>query len=400
MSERLVIRLGSNSDERIFWLQYNDKAQEVIASGVLNNAFELAQLTQQAAAVRVQVLVPGSDLNYFSVDVPKSNRRQAIAAIPFMLEDELANDVESLHFVYGKVVDDKQSVYVCDKAKVEMWLAWLGEANIQATELMPDYLALPIAEGERITALQLEEQVLLRVSPQQGYCITQDWLSVTLGLLSHEGEPLTIEHLDVPEGNQLIPHQWQALPLILPMQQLAMQMSKPTLNLLVGEFTQNKQTNNHFKVWRGVAIAASLLVVLFFTEQLIRVNQLEQQQAALKEQSENIYRKINPNVRRIIGLKSNMKKELEQLQGGGGSQELLIMLDSMNNAFSAVSSMKPVSIKYDQRRHEIRVQAHAESYEKFNQFRDILASQYTVTTGGLNNDGSRVSGSLVMKVSS
>ncbi|OIQ47670.1 MAG: type II secretion system protein GspL [Gammaproteobacteria bacterium MedPE] len=401
MSERLVIRLGSNEGDSIHWLQFNDKAQEVIASGSLNSAEELSQLAPQAAVANVQVLVPGSDVSYFEVDVPKSNRRQAIAAIPFMLEDELAADVDTLHFVYGDVIESRQSVYVCDKLRIARWLKWLSEAGISASQMLPDYLAVPVAqEPENISVLQLDNQLLFRLNSNQGLCISEQWLNVTLDLLRGDKDSLLIEHFDVQSDIHLPPHQWLAQPLVLPMQQLAMSLTKLPINLLVGEFTQNKKTNNHWKVWRSVAIAASVLVVMFFVEQLIRVNQLEQQQAQLKQQSEDIFRKLNPNVRRVLKLKSRMQNEIKSLAGGGGSNELFDMLEAMNGALSAVPELKPSTIKFDKRRNELRLQAEAGSYQQFEKFKGLLEQQYTVVMGAMNNNGNKVNGSLVVKVSS
>ncbi|MGB0835317.1 MAG: type II secretion system protein GspL [Psychrobium sp.] len=398
MSERLIIRLGSNAEDAIHWLHYNDKAQEVIGSGSLNGASELTQLAGQVANVNVQVLVPGSDISYFEVEVPKSNRRQAIAAIPFMLEDELASDIDALHFVYGNVNDNRQSVYVCEKSKLANWLDWFADAEISVTQFMPDYLAVPLAKDDsNISALQFDEQILLRLNGNHGLCINEQWLEVTLTMLSGEEETLSLEHYDIAQQNQLEPHQWHPQPLVLPMQQLAMSLVKLPLNLLVGEFAQNKKSNTQWKVWRGVAVAASLLVVLFFVEQFIRVNQLEQQQAQLKQQTEDIYRKLNPNVRKVIKLKSRMQQELNQLAGGGGSNELFVMLEAMNSAFESVPSVKPSNIKFDQRRNELRLQAEANSYQDFEKFKGLLEQQYTVTTGAMNNNGSKVNGSLVVK---
>ena len=117
MSERLVIRLNSHADDDIHWLQYNDKAQETIASGCLNNASELDQLTALATTASVQVLVSGCDISYFEMTLPKANRRQAFDAIPFMLEDELAADIDTLHFVYSAGKGETQGVYDVQRVK-------------------------------------------------------------------------------------------------------------------------------------------------------------------------------------------------------------------------------------------------------------------------------------------
>ena len=400
MSERLIIRLGSNAQESISWLQFNDKAQEVIGSGVLSDMTALNQLTQQARSSIVQILVPGSDISYFEVAVPTTNRRQAIAAIPFMLEDELADDIEMLHFVYARSKGEKQGVYVCKKDKINHWLSWLTQADIAPNCLLPDYLALPRPQEHNIEMLQLDEQLLIRADNTFGYSVPVQWLDIILKQLSVDDEPLSIAHYDVNEAHHRGPHQWHAQPLVLPMLQLSSGLFKPALNMLVGEFEQNKQQNSPLTVWRGVAVAASLLVVLFFAQQFIQVNQLEQQQLALKKQSEAIYRQINPNVKRILKLKTRMKNEIAQLSGGRTGSELSAMLAQMQQAFMAVPTLKPASLKYDQRRNELRLQAQGDSYQQFEQFKQVLQGQYSVTMGAMNNNGDKVSGSLVVKVSS
>lgn len=400
MSERLVIRLGCNAESSIHWLQFNDKAQEVIASGTLNNAAELTQLSQVAISANVQILVPGGDISYFEVPVPKSNRRQAIAAIPFMLEDDLAADIDTLHFVYSASKADMQGVYVCSKDKLNDWLSWLSEADIESAQLMPDYLALPTADADHVSLLRLDDQLLMRVNEFHGHTFTENWLSVVLTQLAQNDEGMTVEHFDVDEALHIEPHNWLAQPLVPAMQQLAANIVKFPMNMLIGEFEQNKQQHNHWKIWRGMAVAATLLVVLFFTHQVIHVNQLEQQQLALKKQSESIYRQINPNVRRILKLKVRMKNEIAQLSGGGQGNKLLSMLDAMQQAFIAVPTLKPASIKYDHRRQELRLQAEADSYQQFEQFKKVLDAQYSVTMGAMNNNGNKVNGSLAVKVSS
>lgn len=399
MSERLVIRLNSHADDDIHWLQYNDKAQETIASGCLNNASELDKLTELAKTATVQVLVSGCDISYFEMTLPKANRRQALDAIPFMLEDELAADIDTLHFVYSANKGETQGVYVCAKSKILEWLNWLENANIFTTQLTPDYLTLPVAEDDSVSMLQIGNDLLIRSSINNGMTVDCDWINIALPHIAQDKE-LLISHYGVDENYQLESYTWTEQRLLPPMEQLAQGMVKSPINILVGSFEQNKQQHNYFKIWRPVAIAASLLIVLFFTEQLIRVNQIEERILVLKKQSTSIYKKINPNVKRVIKMKSRMTNEIKKLSGGSEGSELNNMLESLQQAFISVPKLMPVSIKYDQQRQELRLQAEGDSYQEFETFKQKLDGQYSVTMGAMNNNGDKVNGSLVMKVSS
>lgn len=400
MSERLIIRLNSHTDDNVLWLQYNDKTKEVIASGQLNNAQELDQLSELAKRIKVQVLVSGCDVSYFEVPLPKANRRQAITAIPFMLEDELAADIDTLHFVYSAIKDDTQGVYVCAKHKIRQWLSWLNQANISTSELMPDYLAIPVVEETDLSILQVGDNLLLRTSLTKGMTIDCDWLNIALIRLAQNDDELIIAHYDVEESYHLEPYIWNAQPLVLPMEQLAMGIVKLPINILIGEFEQNKKEYNHLKIWRPVAIAAGILILLGGAEQIMRVNQIESQGLALKQQSEAIYRQLNPDVKRVLRIKSRMTNELNQLSGGNQNSGLSAMLESLQQAFIAVPKLTPETIKYDHKRQEIRLQAEGESFQQFEKFQKELNGQYEVTMGAMNNNGDKVNSSLVIKVSS
>jgi len=399
LSERLVIRLNSHADDEIHWLQYNDKAQETIASGCLNNASELGQLTELAKTAAVQVLVSGCDVSYFEMTLPKANRRQAFDAIPFMLEDELAADIDTLHFVYSAGKGETQGVYVCAKSKIREWLNWLSNANIFAAQFVPDYLALPVSEDNSISMLQLGNDLLIRTSITNGLTIDGEWIDIALPRLAQDNE-LLIEHYGVDEAHQIESYTWTEQQLVPPMEQLARGLVKLPINILVGDFEQNKQQHDYFKIWRPVAIAVSLLIVLFFTQQLVRVNQIEDRIAVLKKQSAAIYKKINPNVKRVIRIKSRMTNELKELAGGSEASELNNMLVSLQTAFVSVPKLTPINIKYDQRRQELRLQAEGDSYQIFENFKKQLDDQYNITMGAMNNNGDKVNGSLVIKASS
>ncbi len=399
MSERLIIRLGSQQQYAISWLLFSDKEGEVVASGCLKNAQELTQLTQHAKNNVVEVLIPGQDVSYFEVELPKVNRRQALAAIPFMLEDDLGSDVETLHFVYPKSEGQQQGVYVCSKDKISQWLTWLSDASISTNLMVPDYLALPVAGENHLSLLQLQHEVVLRHGANKGQTVDISWLPMVLQQLSmSDEESLTIDDYGIEQRLSVENIEWQEQTLLLPMQQLALGIKQSKINLLIEDFAQNKQRNSDFSIWRKVMCVAAFALILILGERFYQVHQLEQQRLALKKSSETIYRQLNPNVVHIVGLKKRMQEQLTSLSGGQGDGLLLDMLGMLNSAFDQVPSVKPQNIKFDLRRRELRLQANGEDYQQFDQFKKILSTKYSVTTGAMNNNGNEVSGSFTIKV--
>ena len=92
----LLIRLpASDAEPRISWLIWQSSGAEVIASGELNDPAELTQLTEQAKRCQVTLLCPGQAISMRKVTIPNSGKRHLDKLIPYALEDELADDIDS-----------------------------------------------------------------------------------------------------------------------------------------------------------------------------------------------------------------------------------------------------------------------------------------------------------------
>ena len=398
MNERLIIRLAGEVHQPVHWLVCGD--EEIIASGTLASAQELSTLTERAGGRAVDVLVAASELTLTEVELPRKNRNQALKALPFMLEEQLATEMESLHFTLGKLQGDSQPVVVVDKQQIRRWLTWLLDAGLTVKSMTPDVLALPLESG-RSAMLQLGDHILLREGEFRGMTVEQDWLAILLpSLVVRRESPMAIDDY----GHQLVLDdiediEWHARPLELPLQILS-QEAAPTVNLLHGEFAQRKVTDGRWHLWRNAAVLAGICLLLVFTQRYLQVSQLEQQQAQLKASSEQIFRQLFPNKRRVVRLKSQIQNHLTELAGGGGNADLLAMLSALRPAFERVPALKPATLKYDAKRQEIRIQADAESFQQFEQFKAAVDKQFTVQSGAMNNNDGKVNGSLTIKVAS
>src|SRR5690554_1529340 len=95
--EQLFIRLGA---QQIDWLVWQPQQREVIASGVLRGPEELQQLQEQSRSRETLLLVPGHDVLMTEVALPAGSQRLLPALVPNSLEDELASDIDDLHFAW------------------------------------------------------------------------------------------------------------------------------------------------------------------------------------------------------------------------------------------------------------------------------------------------------------
>ena len=108
MLETLYIRLGSHSQDTIHWLIWANTQQEIIASGTLDNASQLTELTEKSQQRQVVSFIPGCDVAIKSLKVPGNSPKAIRLAAPYMLEDDLAQEVESLFFAYSSIKTNEQ----------------------------------------------------------------------------------------------------------------------------------------------------------------------------------------------------------------------------------------------------------------------------------------------------
>ena len=98
MSEFLTVRLSSQQDAEIPWLVWSTQQQEVIASGEISGWEQLSQLSSYAAERATIVLLAASDLVLTEVAIPSGAARRLESMLPYLIEDEIAQDVDELHF--------------------------------------------------------------------------------------------------------------------------------------------------------------------------------------------------------------------------------------------------------------------------------------------------------------
>ncbi|TMP77514.1 type II secretion system protein GspL, partial [Pseudoalteromonas ruthenica] len=106
MTEKLVIRVGQSQQDSVHWLIFSAHDEQIIASGELTNGGELSQLTEKAATRETALLLPSSQVQLKAVALPTKWNRKLEQALPFMLEEQLACDVDDVFIAIGKPVQE------------------------------------------------------------------------------------------------------------------------------------------------------------------------------------------------------------------------------------------------------------------------------------------------------
>ena len=400
--EQLVVRLGANPNESIHWIVWSSQQNEIIASGELPDATQLATLADRAGRRAISALVPTSDVLLKWVELPAKAGRKALAAIPFILEEEISGDISQQFFALGPKEGNNQAVAIVNKAKLQSWLKIIADAGLTCEQLIPDVLALPLEDKSAWSVLELGQQMLVRKDEWAGLQGERGWL---IQAINHIARQYTKQTAQTPSINDYsgmdladLKHlDISVMPLELPMKVLAQGVASAKFNFLQGEYKINNKVAGQWKKWR---LAAALAFVALFTsliDKSLEQNQLVNQLTSLKLQVKSEYKRAFPNAGAYRDLKTTMGRQMKALETSGGGASMLIMLSQLRPAFEE-SDVKPQTMRFDSSRAELRIQAIASNYDALDKFkRQAEAQGFTVEQGSINQKDNQVIGTLLIR---
>jgi general secretion pathway protein L len=399
VSERLFIRLGKSSEHPCSWLVWSEQEQEIIASGELSDAASLSTLAERAGNRPVDVLVPAANMTLTQIMLPEKGQRQALKALPYMLEESLATNVDNMHFVVGPREGERLNVAAVAHEQMQIWLEWLHHAGLKVKRIVPDCLALPL-EQCRWAAMSVGSEYLIRTSEGGGVSVPKAWSAFALPHLLTAAKPNDNESISVASYSDDIVFEGVEInnkPLDLPMMVLAKGILNAPINLLSGIYKPKHEYSKQLLTWKNTAIVVMIAIVLALANKGIAIHQLNNQTAELQAQSEMIFKQAVPGVNRIVNMRSQMGSELRSMQGQGGGAVFFEMLDGLKPAFSKVPELKPNTLRYEANRNELRMQVTAKTYGQIDTFKELVSNDYLLEGGAMNSSEESVTSTLTLR---
>ncbi|QIA64497.1 type II secretion system protein GspL [Vibrio astriarenae] len=401
MSEFLTVRLTSQPNSPVPWLVWSTQNNEVIASGELANESELETLQSYAQQRSVILLLSATDVALNRVEIPKGASRQFESMLPFLLEDELAQDVDDLHFTILSKKGDEAWVSAVALDWFEQMLEKCRTLGFDVKKVMPDVLALPTNQ-DGLSAVQLGNEWLVKKGSDLGAVVPSDWLALTAqsDWVKSADEYLPLQaYTPLPELSLSEGQEWHNAPAELPMQLLATQAISSKVNLLTGAFKQSSSIMKHWKVWQKAAIAAGVLLVVLMGQYVLEIQRYESQASAYRAESERIFRDLTGKSRipTTSYLRREMESEIARLSGGAGEDSLLNWFSNLSSSLGAKPDIQMQSLRFDANRGEVRIVAQGADFQSFEKARVALAERFEVEQGPLNRNQDVVTGTFTIK---
>ncbi|MEJ6476003.1 type II secretion system protein GspL [Pseudoalteromonas piscicida] len=395
MTEQLLVRVDQSHQATIHWLVWSTEQQQIIASGELEDSEQLDKLADKAHTRPVVLLLPSTAVQLRTLELPAKWNRKLEQALPFMLEEQVATDIDSLFVAIGKpgMKEDTHTidVAVCDHDWLQSWFVAFEDAGMSVSKAVPDALCLPLQEA-MTSAVQLGQQWLFKHSTWQIGTAELSWVNDYLNIAGVEHVAHFSPANDFASDIKLTAQQQEYdLPLAL----FAKTLPDIDFNLRQGRFAAKKKQPQWWRDWRSGLIAASVAVVSFIAIKGTQLYVVSHQAEQLETQAVSMYQQAFPNkVVRPHLLKKQIQNELNALSGAdqGG---LLELTNHFIAIYDEIDAFTPETLRYDKRRNELRIRARAKEFQVFGQVKSILEQRgVSVEQGALNNDGDFVVGEI------
>lgn len=365
MTEHLVIRLGPEAAQNAEWIIVDSdgtRRSEVSAG-------PLAAAASEAAERDVIVLVPATTVLTTTVDLPLRAGSRLLAALPYALEENLADDIETLHFAAGARRDDGRiPVAVVALEQMRSWLVELEAAGITASRVIPENHGLALIPGT-LSMLVDGQQIMFNDGADtefvlQGVTPVEVLTIASAGAEHDDGsdEPDRPQHLLVyclSGTDERFAGDWNELRESLAgvdlhvlsdglLPRLAVTVAAGRgVNLLQGAFATKGDLLTAFRPWRHAAILLLALGVAGFGGKAVDYYRLSQEEATLKARFAEEYRQIRPNDAREIVDPASMVNSLRRSLGAPvAAQVFLPSLQQLGEALQQHAGAEVEAISY------------------------------------------------------
>jgi general secretion pathway protein L len=369
MSETLVIRLRAAEEAPASWLIVDSTGAR---SGPVQ-AGPLADALAVAEARRVVVLVPGSEVTLAEPELPVRSGARLAQVVPYALEEQLASDVDTLHFAVGRHEAGSVGtpVAVVSRVVMDQWHAALSAAGLQPGAMYSDASVVPPMAGG--CTLLLDESVLYVRRPDGLPCVIDaeplaGALEIALETPEAAGEsgehvtfyttPADYErHRELIEGalrSRTASLQVKLLP-EGPLPLLATQAAgEAGINLLQGPYVARSSLGTQLQRWRLPAALAAATALLFLTGQAVSLWQLSRAEKSLDGEIAQVFSQALPG-QPMVDARAQMQGVLgTQAAAGTG---LLPAVSALAQAMAQAPSARIEAMSYRGNALELRLTA-------------------------------------------
>ena len=359
---------------------------------------------QQQRGSKVVLLIPDTDVSLAETHIPSKNKKQMLQALPFALEETLAEDVDKLHFsAYRETDEAKVKAAIIKRERLEFWVDLLKSHDINVHYVLPAIYALPI-ETQGWSVYISDEEAQIRQNTFAGFTCDLDVLDFILPSELEENPPEALyvsgdslrvtrllqgKEIEIRAGNAPTLIQYSDI--------------EPTLELnLLNNYSRGESAlkNINWSPWKPVVAIGGLLLLTWLGMFMWQNHQSQIKLDSIEAEINKVYRDTVPNgkLNDADSQLSSMTSLASQLQGG--------LSDTGVSPLPSIASVAPVLKQFKKmtikellfKRNKLELKVETPNIGLLDQFKKAAETrQLAVTIGSSKTTANSVASTLVIQ---
>ncbi|HBA7004246.1 TPA: type II secretion system protein GspL, partial [Escherichia coli] len=349
------------------WQRRTADAEHGIWSDVGNE-----QLQQWLQTDAIRLYIPGEWISVWQAELPDIPRRQIPTILPALLEEDLNQDIDELHFAPLKIDQQRATVAVIHQQHMRNIAQWLQENGITRAIVAPDWMSIPCGymAGDA-------QRVICRIDECRGWSAGLALAPVMFrAQLNEQDLPLSLtvvgiapEELSAWAGADAERLTVTALPAIAT-------SGEPAGNLLTGTWQPCASYRKQWARWRVMVLPILLILVALAMERGVTLWSVSEQVAQSRAKVEKQFLTLFPEQKRIVNLRSQVAMVLKKYRPQTDDTDLLAELSAIAGTLksASLSDIEMCGFTFDQKRQTLHFQLRVANFASFDKLRTALAA--------------------------
>jgi general secretion pathway protein L len=362
MKTYTLIQLDTQSPNNSQWVSINDSG-EFLDSVSKGNISEIDIGNKQNSVI---VILPGEEIHHAVLTLPIKSEKKLTKAIPFAMEDRLADEIEKTHFAHKRLNNDLIQICAINTSKLKAFLETLKSNNIHASAITSDALCVPKIE-KTITLLIDSSRIHINNGFDKVFTFESIDIINAVNIVNKDNNIRDIQIFINKEDESLLNkfdqlrESFRNVDVNIlqngPFQKYSQVIVNHNyIDLLQGKYKDKKDIAQIFKPWRKTASLFLLFVSLLLINNLMNIYSLNKYERELSAKFLNQYKYFNPradNVSDPLRIISSIKNNnIEITDESSFIEGLSFISDAIKNNNNASLS----SINFQNNNFNIRLQ--------------------------------------------
>lgn len=398
MNETLILIAGRSPNEPIKWAFWADGRVQL--ADIAENVDGLDDVVDRAGlAKRVALVLAGEDVVMRIMPTPPKANAQYKSAAKFLLEDELAENLDNVHLTTARHSDGAGLVLAVKKSVIDLWSRELTLIGIKPDVVTADYVLLP-TYADKAIVVETKDRLVGSIG-HQGFALERPLADEILPSLLKKTEIETAicygdATLSLPESVQT---EWRQ-----PLEGETLYSTfadgleqSGCINFLQGAYRKSGNWKETIKPWRRAAMLAAGVVVSFLVVNVADSVRSLRIADAYKQDANDIHQTAFPEFSNI-----DPKTHARQVLAAGGSAPMFMRLsNAVADSLGENDNIQLDRIRYNAQRGEYAINLRFSDINDLEVLKQKLEARGIIASeaGGVRRSGGIYLGELKVSLS-